>query len=253
MVIETDEDGIAATKEYALPVGNYIVRELRMDASFDGTTLTEGTSEYANNDYWWKDQEKSVAIEKNSIGTLVSAGTFYNVPVGGGIKLQKYDKTSGGAATGGRTLSGISFAVINNNNWSVKNYAGNLIGKGGVVQVITTDENGYAATGTHDLPLGNYIVRELRMDASFDGQQFSEGKSDYANDDYWWKEQSVTVSVTEQTAGTLIWTDPFYDSPVVTPVPTGIIITAWPYMAGMGGCILVFILLFIWRHRKKRR
>ena len=253
MVIETDEDGVAATKEYALPVGNYIVRELRMDASFDGMTLTEGTSEYANNDYWWKDQEKSVAIEKNSIGTLVSAGTFYNVPVGGGIKLQKYDKTSGGAATGGRTLSGISFAVINNNNWSVKNYAGNLIGKGGVVQVITTDENGYAATGTHDLPLGNYIVRELRMDASFDGQQFSEGKSDYANDDYWWKEQSVTVSVTEQTAGTLIWTDPFYDSPVVTPVPTGIIITVWPYMAGMGGCILVFILLFIWRHRKKRR
>ena len=253
MVIETDEDGVAATKEYALPVGNYIVRELRMDASFDGTTLTEGTSEYANNDYWWKDQEKSVAIEKNSIGTLVSAGTFYNVPVGGGIKLQKYDKTSGGAATGGRTLSGISFAVINNNNWSVKNYAGNLIGKGGVVQVITTDENGYAATGTHDLPLGNYIVRELRMDASFDGQQFSEGKSDYANDDYWWKEQSVTVSVTEQTAGTLVWTDPFYDSPVVTPVPTGIIITAWPYMAGMGGCILVFIVLFIWRHRKKRR
>ena len=253
MVIETDEDGVAATKEYALPVGNYIVRELRMDASFDGTTLTEGTSEYANNDYWWKDQEKSVAIEKNSIGTLVSAGTFYNVPVGGGIKLQKYDKTSGGAATGGRTLSGISFAVINNNNWSVKNYAGNLIGKGGVVQVITTDENGYSATGTHDLPLGNYIVRELRMDASFDGQQFSEGKSDYANDDYWWKEQSVTVSVTEQTAGTLVWTDPFYDSPVVTPVPTGIIITAWPYMAGMGGCILVFIVLFIWRHRKKRR
>ena len=253
MVIETDEDGVAATKEYALPVGNYIVRELRMDASFDGTTLTEGTSEYANNDYWWKDQEKSVAIEKNSIGTLVSAGTFYNVPVGGGIKLQKYDKTSGGAATGGRTLSGISFAVINNNNWSVKNYAGNLIGKGGVVQVITTDENGYAATGTHDLPLGNYIVRELRMDASFDGQQFSEGESDYANDDYWWKEQSVTVSVTEQTAGTLVWTDPFYDSPVVTPVPTGIIITAWPYMAGMGGCILVFIVLFIWRHRKKRR
>ena len=91
------------------------------------------------------------------------------------------------------------------------------------------------------------------MDASFDGQQFSEGKSDYANDDYWWKEQSVTVSVTEQTAGTLVWTDPFYDSPVVTPVPTGIIITAWPYMAGMGGCILVFIVLFIWRHRKKRR
>ena len=92
--------------------------------------------------------------------------------------------------------------------------AGNLIGKGGVVQVITTDENGYAATGTHDLPLGNYIVRELRMDASFDGQQFSEGKSDYANDDYWWKEQRVTVSVTEQTAGTLVWTDPFKEAQV---------------------------------------
>lgn len=115
------------------------------------------------------------------------------------------------------------------------------------------NEDGYAETGTHDLPLGEYIVRELRADASFDGQQFTEGTSNYANDDYWWKEQTVEVSITEKTAGTLTWADPFYDSPVVPPVPTGIIMTSWPYMVGIGGCILVFIGLSVWRNKKKRK
>lgn len=205
---------------------------------------------------YWKDQQIQVTIEKNQAGVLTYAGTLYDDLAYGGLYMLKRDSVtkSTPVSGSGASLEGIKFAIINNNDWDVENtQTGISVPKGGVVTVITTDANGYAATGNYSLPVGKYIVRELRMDASFDGQQFSEGKSDYANNDYWWKEQSVTVSVTEQTAGTLVLTDPFYNSPVVTPVPTGIIITAWPYMAGMGGCILVFIVLFIWRHRKKRR
>ena len=63
-VITTDANGYAATGNYSLPVGDYIVKELRADSTVDGTTLTEGTSEFANYFYYWKDEQQKVTITK---------------------------------------------------------------------------------------------------------------------------------------------------------------------------------------------
>lgn len=137
-----------------------------------------------------------IQISDDSVGTITSAGTFYDTLAYGGLYLYKYDSATGGAPAygSGATLEGIQFAIINNNNWEIVNYdTGVNIPKGGVAAVITTDANGYAATGNRALPAGDYIVKELRAGSTFNGTTLVEGTSDFAN--YFYQIRQSTTSI----------------------------------------------------------
>ena len=137
-----------------------------------------------------------------------------------GIKVVKYDIAKKGAfdtwdgSQGLASLKGIRFAIINKNGDAVKNSAGKLVPDGGVMQVLTTDKNGYAATGVSDLPTGKYLVKELRKDATVSGTTLNEGTSTLANDTYMWADNSAEVVLTDSDKNSLKWAPAFYNSPV---------------------------------------
>jgi len=79
----------------------------------------------------------------------------------GGVSVQKFDfELQEAQAQGSAVLSGAKIEVINDNNGLVASEDGELHAKGETVLTLTTDANGYAATGVNALPVGRYIARE---------------------------------------------------------------------------------------------
>ncbi len=217
---------------YIIPLGTITVEETKAPAGFtvDGATVnsakTGATISGTNNVYLFQlvDENSAVYLKSgNALSTSVEDETaitltYAEVQNKAGIRIAKYDASTGGAASGDADLSGIKFAIVNNTGSAIINYAGDTIENGAVAQVVTTDSNGYAATGINDLPIGSYIVRELRQDAAFDGKNFHEGTSALANDSYQWQDNQDTVTLTDSDAGQLVWAKAFYNAPV-TGVP----------------------------------
>ncbi|MCD8105518.1 MAG: VaFE repeat-containing surface-anchored protein [Lachnospiraceae bacterium] len=105
-----------------------------------------------------------------------------NIPVKGGLSVQKFDYMLGEAIDHGDTdLSGAKFTIVNASSAAVKNMDGDTVGTSGlsgndvtysdveaaiesgyVMQVIITDSDGYASTGVSDLPYGTYYVIETK-------------------------------------------------------------------------------------------
>ena len=217
---------------YIIPLGTITVEETKAPAGFtvDGATVssakTGATISGTNNVYLFQlvDENSAVYLKSgNALSTSVDDETaitltYAEVQNKAGIRIAKYDASTGGAASGDADLSGIKFAIVNNTGSAIINYAGYTIENGAVAQVVTTDSNGYAATGANDLPIGSYIVRELRQDAAFDGKNFHEGTSALANGSYQWQDNQDTVTLTDSDAGQLVWAKAFYNAPV-TGVP----------------------------------
>ena len=224
--------GKSQSGEYIIPLGTITVEETKAPAGFtvDGATVssakTGATISETNNVYLFQlvDENSAVYLKSgNALSTSVDDETaitltYAEVQNKAGIRIAKYDASTGGAASGDADLSGIKFAIVNNTGSAIINYAGDSIENGAVAQVVTTDSNGYAATGANDLPIGNYIVRELRQDAAFDGKNFHEGTSALANGSYQWQDNQDTVTLTDSDAGQLVWAKAFYNAPV-TGVP----------------------------------
>ncbi len=220
------------TGNYIIPLGTITVEETKAPAGFtvDGATVssakTGATISETNNVYLFQlvDENSAVYLKSgNALSTSVDDETaitltYAEVQNKAGIRIAKYDASTGGAASGDADLSGIKFAIVNNTDSAIINYAGYTIENGAVAQVVTTDSNGYAATGANDLPIGSYIVRELRQDAAFDGKNFHEGTSALANGSYQWQDNQDTVTLTDSDAGQLVWAKAFYNAPV-TGVP----------------------------------
>lgn len=214
---------------YVIPLGTITVKETKAPAGFttDGAAVSSAKTGAAltgiNGVYLFNivDENSGVYLKcGNALSTEIDDEdaitlTYAEVQNKAGISLTKCDATTGGKASGDADLAGIMFAIVNNTGASIVNYAGYTIANGAVAQVITTNSNGYAATGASDLPIGSYIVRELRKDATFDGKNFSEGTSPLANDSYQWQKNEETITLTDADAGKLVSTKTFYDSPVV--------------------------------------
>lgn len=216
------------TGNYIIPLGTITVEETKAPAGFtkDGAIVssvkTGATISGTNNVYLFQLVDENSAVYLKS-GNALSASlddetavtlTYAEVQNKSGIAIQKYDAVTNGAAPTGLSLEGIKFAIVNATGSDIVNYAGQTIGNGEVAQVITTNADGYAATGASDLPIGSYVVRELRQDASFDGKNFSEGSSEYANAYYQWQDLRDTVTLTDANAGKLVTAKTFYDIPV---------------------------------------
>ena len=224
--------GTSYTGTYIIPLGTITVEETKAPTGFtrDGAIVSSAktgeTISGTHNVYLFQlvDENSAVYLKSgNELSTPVDDETsvtltYEEVQNKAGIHLVKYDATTGGIATGDGDLSGIKFAIVNNTGFDIVNYAGYTIANGEVAQVIITNSEGYAATGSSDLPVGSYIVRELRMDAGFDGQTLYEGYSPLANSWYQWQENTDIVTLTDNDANGFVWARTFYDYPV-TGIP----------------------------------
>ena len=212
---------------YMIPLGTITVEETKAPKGFtvDGATVSNAKTGAkltgTNNVYLFQlvDENSSVCIKSgNALSTSVDDETavtitYAEVQNKAGISIQKSDALTNAEASAG-TLEGIKFAIVNATGSDIVNYAGQTISNGCVVQMITTDANGYATTGKTDLPVGNYTIKELRADASFDGKKFAEGSLAMANEYYQWMDNQVTVTITDGNAGTVVNAGTVYDNPV---------------------------------------
>ena len=219
--------GKSYTGTYIIPLGTITVEETKAPTGFtkDGAVVssakTGATISGTNNVYLFQlvDENSAVYLKSgNALSTPVDDGTavtltYAEVQNKAGISIKKSDALTNGAASAG-TLEGIKFAIVNETGSEIVNYAGQTISNGCVAQMIITDANGYAATGKADLPVGNYMIKELHADASFDGKNFSEGSSAMANEYYQWKDNQITVTITDGSAGIVANAGTVYDIPV---------------------------------------
>ena len=146
MTITTDSSGVASTGENALPYGEYTVREVSTNDSMLKTF----------------DEEISVTISED--GQILTYEAENEV-VRGGIDIEKQDSQTGSTPQGNASFAGISFEIINRSDNPVV-VDGQTYAVGEVVMTITTDESGYASTGSDVLPYGTYEVRESATNES---------------------------------------------------------------------------------------
>lgn len=149
-----------------LPLGTITVEETKAPVGYllDGGYLKSETSGKTVSGIY----TAQIKSDKESV-TLEGGNRFsvYDVPVRGGISIQKIDiETEDGGAQGSASLSGAVYAVENLNDYEVlvngKNYK-----KGEVVLLLETDQKGRAQTGNDILPYGKYKVYETTASCGY--------------------------------------------------------------------------------------
>ncbi len=217
---------------YIIPLGTITVQETKAPAGFtiEGATVSSAKTGAAiseiNGLYLFRLVDENSAVYLKSGNSLSIAATdetamtinYFEVQNKCGISIQKSDAMTGTSTPSANAdLSGIKFAIINSTGASIT-YNKRVVVNGGTVMIITTDANGYAATGASDLPIGTYTVRELRKDASFSESTLYEGTSTLANDTYIWEDNRVTVTLTDANAKKIVSAGTVYNTPV-TAIP----------------------------------
>ena len=153
----TFADGYTSSKLYkdkdgktAYPLGLYVIQEI------------EAPTGYLVNDDVIQVKITEDGTDNLHVKTYNEAVSNDDTPIRGGMKLAKIDNDLDEAyAQGDAALEGAEFTVYNKSKESVmvkgKEYA---VDEGCLV--ITTDKNGIAASGDHDLPYGTYLVKETK-------------------------------------------------------------------------------------------
>lgn len=146
MVLETDEQGRAASGNRDLPFGTYAVKEIKPPAGYLAPTAPTT-------------QILTIADD----GVLASIDNpFVNSPARGGLSLRKVDaETSGDAPLGSARLDGATFSISNASRHAVV-VDGESFEPGEVIMHIETDIDGRASTGKRELPIGTYALTEVR-------------------------------------------------------------------------------------------
>lgn len=105
---------------------------------------------------------KKVGTWSSVFGNIDEYGfAVENRVITGGISVPKIDhKLRGGVAQGDATLEGAVIGIFNASGRPVK-IEGESIGSDELVTTIETNDEGIAATGNHDLPVGTYRLKEL--------------------------------------------------------------------------------------------
>ncbi|MCC8044257.1 MAG: VaFE repeat-containing surface-anchored protein [Clostridiales bacterium] len=179
-VITTDAGGFATTDmdgdevDGSLPFGTYYVIE------------TKAATGYLLNDTW----VGRIVVDENGNRAVYPAQTIQDSKSGqetvtqqiylGGLSVQKIDALNGtNTPTGSLSLEGAELTIVNASANAAENASGTVIPTSGLsgsvtyeqvlaaaetstMQVITTDDSGYAATGSGDLPYGTYYVIETK-------------------------------------------------------------------------------------------
>lgn len=140
-----DKDG-----KTTYPLGTYLIQEVEPSTG-----------------YLLNDEVMTVTIDEDGTDNL-HVKTYNEKIKGdetiirGGVKLAKIDNDLDEAyAQGDATLAGAEFTIYNQSAESVM-IGGKEIGKGDAAFVITTNADGIATSGDHDLPYGSYLVKETK-------------------------------------------------------------------------------------------
>lgn len=156
MTITTNADGYAATSTDALPYGDYQITEVTAPEGY----LNEGTIT----------RTFSITEDGALVDMTASGSSILNQIIRGGVEIYKRDLETGAhSALGAASLEGAVFEIISlNDGVTLVDTNGNgtfedseYYSNGDTVYTITTDEDGYAATGTDTLPYGKYRIREV--------------------------------------------------------------------------------------------
>ena len=144
--IRTDANGLAQSN-INLPKGTYSIREF---------SPSEG---YRINSSW----EKSFAVrEKGKVYSFSAGDSCEEELIYGSLAVQKVDSdTMTPVPQGGATLAGAEIQVINASKHPVL-INGTSYKAGDVITVITTNEQGFAATDAGFLPYGSYELVETK-------------------------------------------------------------------------------------------
>lgn len=173
-----------------LPIGTITIQETKPAAGY----TTEGAVVSVRGDTIAEVNGLVVLnITEGNNNASIAFGNVYTKTdkvIRGGIEVQKHDReTNGTTPLGGGSFAGITYTIVNNNDYSVE-VNGQSHAKGEVVATLTTNANGYAATAPDALPYGSYIVTETALPE---------------NSGYRLTATPVTVFVTEN--GVLVHTD----------------------------------------------
>lgn len=141
--IATDASGHASTGNRTLPVGTYTITETTASPGYLVTTATH-------------------PIHLSEEGVIVALP--HDVPERvqrGGFGIRKFDgDTQTASPQGSATLQGAHFDVRNANDNAVV-VQGKRYAPGETITTLETNRDGWAQTGTHDLPFGTYEVVEI--------------------------------------------------------------------------------------------
>lgn len=145
-VITTDDKGFATTAINTLPYGKYEIYESKPSP---GYKLDEG----------WR---KTVVISEDNKFVDIRNEAVKEPVIRGGVQIQKIDKELNRVyAQGDATLRGAEFSIVNKSANKVA-VDGKTFDVNTVCKIITTDENGYAATAQSCLPFGEYEIYESK-------------------------------------------------------------------------------------------
>ena len=151
----------------SIPAGGQCDFQIMVDAVFNKPTI----SYLAIND---SDAQELLVAGSTVQVTASDRLAVYTVPMYGGVKIYKRDAdTKSNAPQGDASLNGAVFEIINKSGSAVL-VNGTEYADGKVVKTITTDVNGYAATGEKDLQVGTYLIREKTAPAGYLGTGVTE-------------------------------------------------------------------------------
>lgn len=146
MTIVTDEKGLAATAEDALPYGHYQIKETKAPSGYQNTGVIE--------------QEFDIIQNRAIVDLTAVESGIQNQIIRGGVKVQKRDlETKDTTAMGGASLEGAKFAITYQGDHPVI-VDGKEYHKGQAVAELTTNTEGTALTASDALPYGKYEITE---------------------------------------------------------------------------------------------
>lgn len=167
-VVRTDKDGRAALEDsykvsgdqfykdadgrVVAPIGTYAVRETKAPRGYKADTKT--------NLAHVRDKGDGASVE------AYSAPELPNSESRAGVSVQKTDSATGKTAQGDASLEGISFDIINVNDFAVSVGGKEYAAGEAIHDLLVTDKDGMASTAADALPAGTYRIQEAKGNAS---------------------------------------------------------------------------------------
>ena len=166
-VLATNENGYARLSTDHLVSGDALYTINGIPTVPRGTLVIQETK--APEGYKLNSEVFVQQVKKPGDTTTVSTYNEPQVPdevYRGGVSVQKLDSQTGTNPQGNASLEGITFSIINDNDYAVI-VDGVSYEPDAVVKTLVTDDKGFATTSADALPFGGYIIRETATNDTY--------------------------------------------------------------------------------------
>jgi uncharacterized surface anchored protein len=165
----TDTNGILIFED--LPLGEFYIEEIKAP---DGYILEPQRTSFTLK---YKDSITPVIEYKGSFTNKLILGTVKIVKMGDAVS--SYDSDTQEFEYSLKGLQGAEFHVMNKDD--ILNFGGEVLVKSRtILKTLITDEEGKAALGKADLPMGTYIIKEVKAP---EGYLLQEGEEEFTLED----------------------------------------------------------------------